>query len=224
MLKPQKVRMNKKELKKDPLLDSVLKAQTFYENNKNNITYSVIGVVIAVLLVIWVIALQGEEEDRAITLLGKAQVEYDNFNYVKARGFLNELRETLDGTDAELQGTFLLANLEYNEENYSDAKQLFSEFIDEYSGSEILLSSAYAGIAACEDYEGNSVLAAENYEIASDIAEGSRAPEYLYLAGLNYMNANDRENAKAVFQKIIDEYPDSPKKYDAETKLILASK
>jgi len=216
--------MNKKELKKDPLLDSVLKAQTFYENNKNNITYSVIGVVIAVLLVIWVIALQGEEEDRAITLLGKAQVEYDNFNYVKARGFLNELRETLDGTDAELQGTFLLANLEYNEENYSDAKQLFSEFIDEYSGSEILLSSAYAGIAACEDYEGNSVLAAENYEIASDIAEGSRAPEYLYLAGLNYMNANDRENAKAVFQKIIDEYPDSPKKYDAETKLILASK
>ena len=224
MLKPQKTRINKKELKKDPLLDSVLKAQTFYEDNKNNITYSVIGVVIVALLVIWVVALQGEEEDRAITLLGKAQVEYDNFNYAKARGFLNELRETLDGTDAELQGTFLLANLEYNEENYSDAKKLFSEFIDEYSGSEILLSSAYAGIGACEDFEGNSVQAAENYEIASDIAEGSRAPEYLYLAGLNYMNGNDREKAKAVFQKIIDEYPDSPKRYDAETKLIMASK
>jgi len=224
MLKPQRARLNKKDLKKDPLLDSVLKAQTFYEKNKNNITYSVVAVIIAALLVVWVMALQNEEEQSAVTLLGKAQVEYDNFNYTKAREFLTELRETLGGTDAEIQGTFLLANLEYNQQNYSEAKQLFNEFIDEYSGSEILLSSAYAGIAACLEQADNYNDAAENYEKASSIADGSQAAEYLYLSGLDYQNADNQEKAKEIFRKLIDEYPDSPKKYDAQTKLILASK
>ena len=49
-------------------MDSVLKAQTFYETNKNSITYSVIGVIIAALLIVWVFALQEEEEQAAITL------------------------------------------------------------------------------------------------------------------------------------------------------------
>jgi len=224
MLKPQKTRLNKKELKKDPLLDSVLKAQTFYDENKNNITYGIIGLIIAALLVIWVMALQDEEEQQAITLLGKAQVEYDNMNYTKARDFLNKLRETLDGTDAELQGTLLLANLDYNDENFTEAKQLFNEFIDSYSGSEILLASAYAGVAACEEQEDNFAAAAENYEKASSVSGGPQVEEYLYLAGINYLNAGDTEKGREALQKLIDEYPDSQKAYDAKTKLILASK
>jgi len=224
MLKPQKVRINKKELKKDPLLDSVLKAQTFYDENKNNITYGIIAVIIAALLVIWVMALQDEEEQQATTLLGKAQIEYDNMNYSKAREFLNKLRETLDGTDAELQGTFLLANLDYNDENYTEAKQLFNEFIDSYSGSEILLASAYAGVAACEEKEDSYAAAAENYEKASSITNGPQVEEYLYLAGINYLNVGDTEKGKEAFQKLIDEYPDSPKAYDAKTRLLLAAK
>jgi outer membrane protein assembly factor BamD (BamD/ComL family) len=224
MLKPQKTRLNKKELKKDPLLDSVLKAQTFYEANKNNITYGIIAVIIAALLVIWVMALQDEEEQQAITLLGKAQVEYDNMNYTKARDFLNKLRETLEGTDAELQGTLLLANLDYNDENITEAKQLFSAFIDSYSGSEILLASAYAGVAACEEKENNFSAAAENYKKASTVSDGPQVEEYIYLAGINYINAGDTQQGREVLQKLIDEYPDSPKAYDAKTKLILASK
>lgn len=224
MLKPQKTRFNKKELKKDPLLDSVLKAQTFYENNKNNIVYTAMAVIVAALLVVWIIALQDEEEQRATTLLGKAQVEYDNFNYAKARRFLNQLRENLEGTDAEVQGTFLLANLEYNEENYSEAKQLFSEFIDEYSGSEILLASAYAGLAACVEHADDYALAADYYEQAASIADVPQTPEYLYLAGYNYMNANERQKAREIFERLMEEYPDSPRSYDAETKLIMASK
>ena len=224
MLKPQRTRLNKKELKKDPLLDSVLKAQTFYEKNKNSITYSIVAVVVVALLVVWVIALQNEEEQEAVTLLGKAQVEYDAFNYTKAREFLSRLRETLGGTDAEIQGTFLLANLEYSQQNYSEAKQLFNEFIDEYSGSEILLSSAYAGVAACLEQENSNIEAAENYEKAAAIADSPQAAEYLYLSGLDYLSGDNQEKAREIFRKLIDEYPDSPKKYDAETKLILASK
>lgn len=224
MLKPQKSKFKKKDLKKDPLLDSVLKAQTFYEDNKNTITYSIVGVIIVVLLIVWIHAMQNEEEEQAVTLLGKAQVEYDSQNFTKARAFLTKLRATLGGTDAELQGTFLLANLDFNDGKYAEAKDLFNEFVDSYSGSEILISSAYAGIAACEEQDKNFVSAAENYKTAySKAQEFPQAAEYLYLAGLDYLSAGDSSKAKETFQKVLDEYPDSPKKFDVQTELLFAS-
>ena len=118
----------------------------------------------------------------------------------------------------------MLANLNYNDENYTYAKDLFKEFITAYSGSEILISSAYAGVAACEEKEDKLFEAAEDYYKAYSVAEElPQAGEYLYLAGLNYLNANDQAKAKEMFEKLIDEFPNSPKKYDAQVKLILAS-
>ena len=45
----------------------------------------------------------------------------------------------------------------------------------------------------------------------------------LYLAGINYLNANNPEKGIESFQNLIDEYPDSPKVFNAKAKLILAS-
>jgi outer membrane protein assembly factor BamD (BamD/ComL family) len=224
MLKPQKKKLSKKELKKDPLLDSVLKAQTYYEENKTNLLYGGIGLIIVILLIVWVVALNKETEMEAMSLLGKAQIEFDNMNYTSARGFLERLRENYSSTDSEAQGTFLLANLHYNQDNYTQAKDLYGEFIDAYSGSEILLASGYAGLAACEEIDKNYIKAAEYYEEAFSLVDDfPQGAEYLYLAGLNYIAADNQKEAIASFNKLIELFPDSPRKFDAETKLILAS-
>ena len=224
MLKPQK-RTTKKELKRDPLLDSMLKAQQYYEDNKSRITY-ILGAIVAVVLIIFLFNyFVKQSEQQASALLGKAQVEYDALNYSKARVFLENLVTEYSGSDAALQGTFLLANLNFNENNYAEAKNLFKEFIDSYSGSNILLASGYAGYAACLSNEGSYSEAAEYYEEAQEIVgDFNMASEYLYLAGLNYQNANDMEKAKETFNKIIKEYEDSPLVFNAEAKLILLNK
>lgn len=225
MLKPQKKKIKKKDLKHDPLLDSLMKVQTGYEEHKNKINYVIVGFLIAVLLGVWFVALYNETEQEAVTLLGKAQVEYDQFNYSKARNFLTNLIDEYSGTDAQEQGLFLLANLNFNENNINEAKALFEEFVSSYSGSEILLASAYAGIAACLETENNYTEAAENYIKAHDTArEFIQAAEYLYLAALNYLDAGNSADAIDALQQIVDDYPDSPRKFDAQTKLILAAK
>lgn len=224
MLKPQKKKLNKKELKKDPLLDSVMKAQTFYESNKNSITYGLAGLIIAILLFVWINALMDENTEKASTLLGKAQMEYENFNTNKAIDFIDKVRSGYSGTDAALQATFLLANIKYSQGNYEDAKLYFKEFLESYSGSEILLSSGYAGLAACLEVEKDYMNAAANYEKASDAAEElAQASEYLYLAGLNYQTGNDNVKAVEMFQKVIEMYPDSPQKFNAQANLVIAS-
>ena len=75
-----------------------------------------------------------------------------------------------------------------------------------------------------KDLGNNLAAAAENYEKASSATDGPQVVEYLYLAGVNYLNAGDTEKGREALQKLIDEHPDSPKAYDAKTKLILASK
>ena len=222
MLKPQKKKINKKDLKKDPLLDSLIKGQTFYDENKNSIIYLVIGVLAVVLIVMWGSSIMEETEMEAVSLLGKAQIEYDQFNYSKSRDLLNILKEGYSGTDAAEQGLFLLANLNFNEKRYEEARKLFKEFTGSYSGSELLLASGYAGIAACLETENDFRGAADNYYKAyNKVGSINQAAEYLYLAGINFQNAGDEEQARNMFQKVIDEFPDSQKKYDAQTKMIL---
>jgi TolA-binding protein len=222
MLKPQKNKINKKDLKKDPLLDALMKGQTIYDDHKNSIIYSIIGIAVVVLVVMWGTSMMEKTEMEAVSLLGKAQVEYDQFNYNRARNFLNALNSDYSGTDAALQGIFLLANLNFNEKKYAEAKELFTEFTNSYSGSALLKSSGYAGLAACLETEKDYKGAAEYYKKASTAAgELIQAAEYLYLAGVNYQAAGEQELARASFQHVIDAYPDSPKKYDAQTKIIL---
>jgi len=222
MLKPQKRKINKKDLKKDPLLDSLMNAQSFYEGNKNSIIYAVAGALVIVLIIMWGTSIMEETEMEATTLLGKAQIEYDQFNYSKSRDFLNVLKEGYSGTDAAEQGNFLLANLNFNEKRFEEARVLFEDFTGSYSGNDLLLSSGYAGIAACQETENNYTGAAENYKKAYTAAgKLIQSAEYLYLAGLNFQNAGDANQAKDMFQKVIDEFPDSPKKYDAQTQMIL---
>lgn len=222
MLKPQKKKINKKILKKDPLLDSLMKAQTLYDNNKNNIVYSVFGVLVIVIVVMWGTSVMDDTEMEANSLLGKAQIEFDQFNYSKSRDFLNILKEGYSGTDAAEQGIFLLANLNFNKGRFEEAKILFQDFTGSYSGNELLLSSGYAGIAACLETENDYSGAAENYRKAyKEAGNLIQAAEYIYFAGINYQNAGDADQAKNMFQKVIDEFPDSQKKYDAQTKIIL---
>ncbi|KAA3617449.1 MAG: hypothetical protein D8M58_02245 [Calditrichaeota bacterium] len=222
MLKPQKKKINKKDLKKDPLLDGLLKGQTLYEENKNSILYTVVGVLAVALIFIWVSSMMENREMEASSLLGKAQIEFDQFNFSKSRDFLNVLKEGYSGTDAAEQGIFLLANLNFNEQHFEEAKMQFKEFAGSYSGNQLLVSSAYAGIAACLETEKDYTGAAENYEKASSKAgKLVQASEYIYLAGFNYEKAGNGQMAQTMFQKVIDEFPDSQRKYDAQTKLIL---
>jgi len=223
MLKPQKKRISKEELKHDPLIDGLLNAQSFFENNQNSIIYSLLGVVAIVAIFMLGSYWYDSSQVEANTLLGKAQSEYDNLNLDKSRVFLEELIAEYSGNSAE-QGTFLLANINFNENNFLEAQALYEDFVGSYSGSDLLLASGYAGIAACIETEDNAELAAQNYEKAARIADGlPQQAEYLYLAGINYIQSESNEKAISIFQSIVENHEDSPRKIDAEIKLILAS-
>ncbi len=221
MLKAPK-KYSKKELKHDPLLDTMVKTQTFYEENKKRI-HGISGGFIAIILIIFLLSyLHQSNEEKAAILFGKAQVEYQDGNYAKARQFLEYLVDAYNGTTSGDQGLFLLANINFNQNKFDDARQLYQRFVDSYSGSEILLASGYAGLAACHEAQGDYIQAAENYlqawQTAGDFPE---AENYLFMAAVNFEFAGNKEKAHTYYQKLVDTYPKSRHLFEARAKLTL---
>ncbi len=221
MLKAQK-KMTKKELKRDPLLDTMVRTQTFYEDNKKRI-HGIGGGFIAIALIIFLLSfLHQSNETEAAILLGKAQAEFEDRNFDKSRQFLEYLIDGYTGTTSGDQGIFLLANINYQEKKYAEARELFQKFVDNYSGSNILLSSGYAGLGACYEAEGNYGEAAKAFlqawKAADDFPE---AHDYLYNAAIDFEFAGDIQKATEYYNKLIDEYPDSSHLFDARAKIAM---
>ncbi len=225
MLKPAKKKITKKELKEDKFVEAALKAKTYLEENSTQV-FVAIAVVVALVILIMVYRNYHEKKVmQATALLGMAQVEYQNMNYAKAREFLNRLFEEYDGTEAATQGYFILANLNYQQEKYDEAETAFKKFIDNYNGSKILKASGLAGYAACLEHRGAHAEAAEYYVKAQKTApDFVEAANYLYLAGLNYIKAGQKEKAKEVFELITEKYAKSNRVNDAKAQLILLAK
>ncbi len=224
MLKPQK-KMSKKELKEDKFVKTMMETRAYIEENSKNVT-----IISAVILVVIVSALvynyfHTQTLEKSSTLLGEAQVEYQNMSLAKAERLLVRLMDEYSGSNDAAQGRFLLGNIYYQQNKTELAKEQYEEFIDSYSGSDILTASGYAGYAACLEREKNYANAAEYYiKARNSNRDFIEAANYLYLAALNYIQAGEYDNARNSLQELLDNYENSERKNDAESKLILIEK
>ena len=224
MLKPQK-KISKKELKEDKFVKTMMETRAYIEENSRTVTLitaAVLAVIISVMLYNY---FHAETLEKSSTLLGEAQVEYQNMSLAKAERLLVRLMDEYSGTNSAAQGRFLLGNIYYQQNKIEAAKEEYLEVIDSYSGSDILTASGYAGYGACLEREKNYAEAAEYYTKARNSNKDFvDAADYLYLAALNYIQAEQYEDARNSLHELLDNYENSDRKSDAESKLILIEK
>ncbi len=214
--------MTKKEIKEDKFVKFALESKAYLEEHTKQVTF-VMGVFLVIVVGYLFFSYQhGKSQQESSSLLGEAQAEYQNLNNQKAKELLLRLIENYGGTRASDQGLLLLANIYYNENNIEEAAKYFQEFIDSYDDDDFLLASGYAGYAACLEKQKKYSEAAEYYQKAQKTApDFVEAPNYLYLAALNLIDAGEQGQAKELLQKIISEYEKSNIVDDAKAQLIL---
>lgn len=221
MLKAQK-KLTKKEIKEDKFVEATMQARAYVEDNYKQVSIITAAIFIVFLLIMGYNYVHSQTSERSFTLLGEAQLEYQNMNYTKARTLLDRLEAEYSGTDAADQGLLLLGNLNYQQDKYQEAADSYRAFTDSYSGSDILIASGYAGYAASQEKLSNFEEAARFYLKAQnadpDFVESSN---YLYLAALNFISIEDYSAARTALDKIVTDYPDSQREQDAKAQLIL---
>jgi tetratricopeptide (TPR) repeat protein len=224
MLKPKK-KITKQDLKEDKFVKFTLQTKSYVDENYQKIMRIALGVGAIIILLVFYYYNSQETNKEANSQLGIAEIEYTNGNLLKASERLVRLIDEYDGTESADQGMFLLANIYFQQKKYEDARIYFDKFINAYSGSNILLASGYAGLAACEEVDDNLLEAANLYEKAADLApDFPESDNYYYLSAIGYKEAGDLNKARSIFELLVSESKTSQRVKDAETQLVLMGK
>ena len=212
MLQPKK-KITKKEMKEDVLITTYVKATTFYEENKKNISMGLTALVVIVAVAFFYVKNRNADNDKAATELAKVYSFYDNGQYqiaidgvrerniVGLKAIVDEYGSTRSGTMANLY----LGNCYYNLGKFNEALKAFEDFSPD---GELLTVSRYAGIGSCYEALGQYKEAAESFEkAATKYGNNLNAAENLNNAARNYAASGQKEQALDLYKKIKKNYP-----------------
>lgn len=214
MLKPRRNVSKRQELREDTVVTWYARALQFYDQYKQQLVYGGIALVVLILGFVGYSAYMSSQNAEAQEALGQIVGVYEQGNYQQAlegtadAAGLLEIVDEYGATNTGNLARFYAADAFYNLGEYERAIEFFQAYDKE---NNYLGSSAYAGLGASyanlEQYQN----AAEAYERAAEIYQNQgTTPLYLQDAASNYEEAGQLEKAQALYERIQEEYPDSP--------------
>lgn len=225
----KKKKLSKKDIKEDTLVTSYFQVQQFVEEHKQKILIAAAAIV--AIIIISVVYVNKVEQDslEATTQLSRIMDVYSSGSYQEAIDGrpgtnmvgLKSIVDEYGGTEQGENAKVMLANAHYYLGDIEVAKEYFNSF----SGDNLLFkSSAIAGLAACEETDGEFEDAADLYVKAANVSSANPLnADYLLKGGLNYNKVEKFEDAQELFQIIKDDYSGSLAANTAKKYLTLAS-
>ena len=129
MLKPSR-KILRKEIKKDPFLETVEKIENGFEKNRKTIiNVSIFFVAIIIAGSIYVNN-QNNIELESSSAFGAALVAYSNSDYDNAKFQFESISSNYEGTENEIFSNYYLGKIAYELGNFDRAKFLLNDFLD----------------------------------------------------------------------------------------------
>lgn len=208
-------KLTKKEIKEDKLVEFYYKAQNYIEENKNRVLMYAGALAIVIVAVIFYLNFRSSQNEEAGALLARVIDLYDQGSYLEAiEGVqgknlvgLKKIVEDYGSTENGETAKIYLANSYAFLGQYEKAFELY----EDYGGSnDIYKAAALAGQAGYFASKGEYEKAANMFKKAANVSEiNPSRPDYLLRAGINFMKAGQKDEAKTLFQIIKDEYKTS---------------
>lgn len=208
-------KLTKKEIKEDKLVEFYYKTQNYIQQNTNKVLIYAGSLLVVIVAVIMFINFRNTKNEEAGLLLSRVMELYDQGAYLEAiegkQGSdivgLKKIVEDYGSTENGETAKIYLANSYAFLGQYEKAL----EYYEDYGGSnEIYKAAALAGQAGYYASRNEYKKAAELFEKAANVTETNPSrPEYLLRAGINFMKAGQKDEAKALFQIVRDNYKTS---------------
>jgi TolA-binding protein len=216
MLKARK-RITKRQIKEDKFVTFYFKAVDFLKENMNKVTIGLVAVLAIIVLIMLFRQSKKSAELNASVQLAKANSEIAHGQYQQSIDILLNMVNNYSGTSSASRGVYMLAHTYYQSGEYENAITYFKKYLDDYGKDPILTSAAYSGLGACFEQQDKLSEAAQSYEKgATKFAENFNAPQQLMDAARCYALENRIADAKTCYEKVIEKYPKSDLKNDAE--------
>ena len=203
MLKP-KPKFTKKEMKKDPLLETINTGFEKYNKHKSMIFRAGIGIIALIVIIVFLFNRQGSQQKPADILLGNALVSMDTGDIENAQFQFEILSDEHGSTKSGKTSNYYLGSIYFDKSDYDNAKTYLERFINSASEN-ILLSSGHFMLSNIYKRESNQDKEEEHLELAvkfSSIPHNRHSLE-LALAEL-YVDKGTEEMAMEIVQKILN--------------------
>ena len=129
MLKPSR-KILRKEIKKDPLLDSLEKIENGFEENRKTIINVLIFFVAIIIIGSIYVNNQNDIELESSSAFGAALVAYSNSDYENAKFQFESISSNYEGTENEIFSNYYLGRIAYDLGKFDEAKFLLIDFLD----------------------------------------------------------------------------------------------
>lgn len=216
MLKARK-RLSKRQIKEDPLVTKYYQVRQFFRDHQKEVNV-VLGIAVVVIVIgILMIRSKKNAEIEANAKLGIAESYYHANDDNNSLSDLESISETYPGTFSAGIAVYFLANSYYEKNDYTNAKKYFEIYLDDYSNSDVFISSSLAGVAACLEEEDEFNKAAEFYYNAVKKFPHLYTSPYLLMNAIRcFRMANEIQKSKELCNYLIKKYPNSEAKTDAD--------
>tara|TARA_Y100001958_G_scaffold149653_1_gene132515 strand:- start:919 stop:1596 length:678 start_codon:yes stop_codon:yes gene_type:complete len=129
MLKPSR-KILKKEVKKDPFLETFEKIQNGFEENKKTLI-NVLFFFVAIIVTVSIFINKKNKMDlEARSAFGAALVAYSNLDYDNAKFQFESISSNYEGTESEIFSNYYLGRIAYELGNFDEAELLLDDFLD----------------------------------------------------------------------------------------------
>ncbi len=209
-------KLTKEELRDDPVVDAVMRSAAIVRER---------AVLIAIVLgiaVVGVVAAQlvrqsaAKAEKAAAVILLDGEGQYQSGNTPDALRRFVEASDKFKGAPSGKLAGLRAADCQLELGQTEDAKRLYQKFLDTRPKDGILRASANRGLAKAFEASGQGDEAVKRYLEAADIEASPMRADDLVAAALIQLQAGRLAEAKAIYQKVMDQFPGSPKAREAK--------
>jgi len=211
----KKKKLSKKEIKEDKLINFYKSSMDFFEKYQSKIFIYAGVLVIVVAVIIWYQNQKSENDAKAGLELSRIMTLYDQGSYLEAiegkQGTniigLKRLVDEYSGTENGETAKIYLADCYSFLGKYDEA----FKYYEDYNGSiDYFKAASLAGQAGHYAMNGDYEKAANLYLNASKQSSvNSQNPDYMLNAGIYFLKADEKDEAKILFDKIKEDYSTS---------------
>jgi TolA-binding protein len=202
-------KLTKKELKQDRLVELTYKLERFYFQHQKwviSVAVALVVIVVAALMVSRATKASRLENSYQLTM---AKLQMDNNQLDPARDALNRLVSSA-GPRIAGEAKFLTGRIAFEQGNFSEAADLFSAYLKDFSVDNEMDCAATMGLAASYQAMGKLEEAAKTYaDAAKRYPKEDCAPQALWEASRVYRDLKQKDNAMSVLYELRDSYSNS---------------
>ena len=128
MLKPKR-KITRKEIKKDPFLESIDKLENNFEQNKKTYLNIAIGVIASILVINILINKQSQKNIDSNSYLGMALVAFDNEDYDNAKFQFETIVSEYSGTNSSNVANYYLGKISFENDDLDKSKTYLNAYL-----------------------------------------------------------------------------------------------